>query len=81
MMMKSEIKPQCRSPSSVITENFIILTANVCKSYDVNSLDKLFALHLYSTLFVCLFISLICTICHVPYATLSIFYIIFIFFI
>ncbi len=47
----------------------------------LNSLDKLFALHLYSTLFVCLFISLICTICHVPYATLSIFYIIFIFFI
>ncbi len=43
----------------------------------LNSLDKLFALHhLYSALFVCLFISLICTICHVPYATLSIFYII-----
>ncbi len=41
----------------------------------LNSLDKLFALHhLYSALFVCLFvISLICTICHVPYATLSIF--------
>ncbi len=44
----------------------------------LNSLDKLFALHhLYSALLVCLFISLICTICHVPYATLSIFYIIF----
>ncbi len=46
--------------------------------FKLNSLDKLFALHhLYSALFVCLFVSLVCTICHVPYATLSIFILLF----
>ncbi len=43
----------------------------------LNSLDKLFALHhLYSALFVCLFISLIYTICHVPMPLYPFFYII-----